>query len=73
METFTITDEKQMRRFRYAQLRTSRVIETFGDVSVTGYVQSIRPFTPTATRWNITVGEPASSKASTVIRLPHAL
>jgi hypothetical protein len=45
--------------------RGSRVIETFGDVSVTGYVQSIRPFNPIATRWNITVGEPASSRAAT--------
>ena len=48
--------------------RGSRVIETLGDVSVTGYVQSIRPFNPTATRWNITVGVPASSRAATVIR-----
>jgi hypothetical protein len=73
MEMFAITDEKQMRRCRYAQLRGFRVIETFGSVSATGYVQSIRPFNPTATRWNITVANQLPSRAPTVIPLPNGL
>jgi hypothetical protein len=73
MGTFASTDEQQMRRCRYAQLRRLRVKETFGDVWTTGYVQAIRPFNPTATRWNITVVEDPPRQPAKVIPLLHDL